>query len=195
MAYETRRRKGVGAQTSGETQPEKSPVQRSKKAARLAEEQALLQAKADAKDEKKLLTQEPPKETSQAASEQAPQALFSRSPKAGEKETREQIKDGEALMKRPTESRSESALVKLSGPLAALTDFPPEYFEALQLLDKMLQKGVSRTEFVKATQEHIPDTHLQAELMKVALPYLKGGNPAAHAAPSATASTPPASAA
>lgn len=176
MAYETRRRKGVGSQTSSETSPEKPPVQRSKKSALLDEKHELLQAKLE---DKKLEAKE--------EQEAAAQAALATSPKAGEKETREQIKDGEALMKRPTERKTDSALIKLMGPLSALQHIPPAYFEVLQALDKLLQQGVGREEFLGAARSSISDTGLLAEVMKLAGPHLKGGeNTAPASAASAT---------
>jgi len=127
------------------------------------------------------LLQQKPKEEEKA------ETVGSAESKAGAQETREAIKDPDALMKRPEPAKEkEHDVHRLTGPLASLKHFPPELFDALKALEEMLLKGVTSREFEAKLRETIPDTKVQAEVRTLAGPHLLG-KAAASDAPAATA--------
>lgn len=128
------------------------------------------------------LLQQKPKE------EEKVEAVTSTESKAGAQETREALKDPDALMKRPEPAKEkEHDVQRLTGPLASLKHFPPELFDALKALEELLLKGVTSREFEAKLRETIPDTKVQAEVRTLAGPHLLGKATTSDAPPSATA--------
>lgn len=120
--------------------------------------------------------------------EEKAQTLGTAETRAGEKETREAVKDPDSLMKRPEAAKEKDhETLRLTGPFASLKHFPPELFDAIKELEELVQKGMRAREFEAKLKELIPDAKLQAELRVLAGPQLLGDATAPSAASSAPA--------